>query len=507
MRNFALLLSALLVSTASAQVLRVPGQFSTIASALSAANSGTTIFVSAGTYKENLRWPSRDGIRLIGVDGPAKVILDGQSKDRVLEMSGNYSRATRIEGITITGGKMTTTRNHGAGLYYAGSGSSGALFRNVHFRGNLSDGTYWNYGAGMHVYRGNPRIEFCVFENNTNQNGSWNYGAGLYIASGGSAEVIGCRFEGNVNRLGSRGYGGGLYVAIGSAPSMIASNLFVKNICQSATWNLGGALATGGTGNVSIAGNTFDSNQVTGGSNSNYGGGLSCGARGGTTTVANNIFVGGMASSGGGVALASTGYALPTLSNNCYHQNKGGNYHQVKAGKGEFSKDPLFRPSSYSLLPASPCIEAGTWHTSFAAILQDIDGQPRRIDGDRDGLLGDGARMDVGADEYSQALLSFSAAPQTGKAVFMDVGGWVGDGYVLFLDFGSGAQSVPPFGEFLLSAPSLLLYSGNAPGRHPFVTPMLPALVGQEVHVQALVIGAGAKLTGAFSNPYRGTIR
>ena len=57
--------------------LNVPGEYSTIQSALSAAGNGDTVLVQPGTYTENIIWPETNGIKLISAGDSSNTIIDG----------------------------------------------------------------------------------------------------------------------------------------------------------------------------------------------------------------------------------------------------------------------------------------------------------------------------------------------------------------------------------------------------------------------------------------------
>jgi hypothetical protein len=498
----------LLTGPSFAQVLEVPQQYSTISAALAAAPAGASIFVSAGTYNEQLTWPNRDGIRLIGLAGPAQTIVDAKGAGRALTMSGALSSRTIVEGFTFQGGALSGSSNYGAGLYLRASGGPMTpLLRFLIIKDHTSDGTR-NYGGGLHVTGSGarPRVEFSLFENNELKNGSWNYGAGVYVDSAASIELVACRLENNRTSGGDRGYGGGFYHSASGPASLIASCQFIANVLQSNIWNYGaGARLTGNNGAL-LLNNTFVGNRCVGGS-IYYGGNLEVSNRNTPSIVANNIFVQGDCPRGGGIAMSSSTYLKPQLLSNLFFQNQGGDSYNLSKGPTDLTADPLFAPNSYKLLPASPCVDAGTWLPSFAGIRQDQDRQPRRMDGNFDGLAGDGARIDIGADEYGIAELGFSGPPQVGAIRTLSVKGRSGDLYALFMDFARGELFLEPFGEFLLTPTALLLGGGTTPALSPFFVPNDPSFRGLRVHLQALLLGTGSNVTGAWSNPLEGSIR
>ena len=73
-----LLLIMCLISVSLAHTTRnVPSQYSTIQAALNAAQSGDTVLVQPGTYKENIVWPEVNGILLAGCSNEDTSIIDG----------------------------------------------------------------------------------------------------------------------------------------------------------------------------------------------------------------------------------------------------------------------------------------------------------------------------------------------------------------------------------------------------------------------------------------------
>src|SRR5262245_56785108 len=64
------------VGSAEASIIRVPADHPTIQAAITAASSGDTVQVAAGTYVENLNFLGK-AIRVVSEQGPAVTIIDG----------------------------------------------------------------------------------------------------------------------------------------------------------------------------------------------------------------------------------------------------------------------------------------------------------------------------------------------------------------------------------------------------------------------------------------------
>ncbi|MCX6376351.1 MAG: right-handed parallel beta-helix repeat-containing protein [Armatimonadetes bacterium] len=103
--------------------------------------------------------------------------------------------------------------------------------------------------------------------------------------------------------------------------------------------------------------------------------------------------------------------AATTLGNNNVFGNVNGNYTGFSTdptgANGNISLDPLFRNAvvgDYHLLWSSPCIDAGT---NVGAPPTDLDGNPRPIDGNIDGL----AVTDIGAYEVAPLRVLVDVLP------------------------------------------------------------------------------------------------
>ncbi|MEO0108572.1 MAG: right-handed parallel beta-helix repeat-containing protein, partial [candidate division WOR-3 bacterium] len=383
MRRF--LLPLALAIAAGATTIRVPSQQPTIQAGLNAANSGDTVLVAAGNYKERLTWPSRDGIKLISESGPEATMIDGDTQGIVVTIGSAATRATLIKGFKITRGRGSgsgvagiscsyaspsiignrVTRNHGIGISL--NYTTNALVLGNEIDGNWVDAySGWNYGGGMYVSGLNPsaRPEICYnyIHHDTLRNGYWNYGAGLYCDA--NAIIYQNIFEANAALDSSRGHGAGIYINSSRSP-IIFCNLFLNNRCQVVLWNYGAAIKNNGNWPI-IVNNTFSGNVCTGGT-WNYGGAIYNDIRC-TTIVKNNIFANNQATSGS--AIYNWDYSgsagLVVSSYNDYYNNT---LSGVTMGPGDITSNPLFTTGwagNFFLSQTaagqpltSPCVNAG----------------------------------------------------------------------------------------------------------------------------------------------------
>ncbi len=80
----------------------VPDDFSTIAAALEAAETGDTVFVRSGEYFERLIFPAKE-LKLIG-ENPYNTIINGGSyMDKIITFDKGQGPYTELSGFTITG--------------------------------------------------------------------------------------------------------------------------------------------------------------------------------------------------------------------------------------------------------------------------------------------------------------------------------------------------------------------------------------------------------------------
>jgi len=164
-----------------------------------------TVLVGAGTYYENLVWPSTQGIDLISESGPDRTVIDGGGTERVIWIPGADSTAI-INGFTIQNGY----RWGGAGIYC--DYSSPTITGNT-ITGNTA---YGSGGGGIHCWQSSPIITGNVITENTAGSG----GIGGIGCSASSPTIDSCTIFNN--------YGDGIYCSDSSDP-MINHNNIIDN--------------------------------------------------------------------------------------------------------------------------------------------------------------------------------------------------------------------------------------------------------------------------------------
>lgn len=243
----------LFINNLPAQIsIRVPADYTKIQDALNAANANTTILVSPGIYYENLVWPkSIDGIKLIGIEGSSKTIIDGSKNGRVVKIEGDYvfnedqtiTQITHFKGFTIRNGSIID--QNGAGLY---CDRATPLFSDLVVTENVCGGDRCE-GAGSYINEYFGVLENCVFSKNVNQTSSRSYGAGLNIGFTKSLIIRNCTFEKNNGITQSWCFGGGLYIEPSytvidqmATELRIVSCRFIDNTTQTSSWSYGAGL-------------------------------------------------------------------------------------------------------------------------------------------------------------------------------------------------------------------------------------------------------------------------
>jgi predicted outer membrane repeat protein len=154
-------------------VFAVPSSFPTVQAAVSAAPSGSIVRMAPGTYAGAVDLGTKD-LTLEALAGNAPAILDGNGlvNQTILTIAGGQTSATVIRGLTFRNGTTGTP---------------------------LPGSPQFLVGGAMLVDTASPRIEACVFENNSAQ-----YGGAVYCRRG-AATFTDCSFLDNH----ATQYGGG----------------------------------------------------------------------------------------------------------------------------------------------------------------------------------------------------------------------------------------------------------------------------------------------------------
>ena len=312
----------ILCYSSHANIINVPGDYSTIQDAINASVNGDTVLVEPNTYYENINFRGKNIVltsRFYATNDPADIwatIINGSTPSQPDSGScviiNNHEDSTAVlQGFTLTGGTGTKWQDeHGAGRYREGGGilvqySAPVIQFNIIHNNQVTDvsGVVSTGGGGIRVGDSYPRIYNNVIMNNTGR-----YGAGVVL------NYTGGELKNNIVcvNYGSFQYGAGSGIWLNgsfSRPRYIINNTIVSNT------------ATSGTPGI------YGYGSVTG-------------------IFVNNIIWGNSASSG--LQISGGNFTFT------YCDIQGG-----YAGAGNIDLLPQFADSNYYLLPASPCIDMG----------------------------------------------------------------------------------------------------------------------------------------------------
>jgi parallel beta-helix repeat protein len=320
--------------------IRVPGDYTTIQAAIDAAVSGDTVLIDDGIYtgigNRDLDYGDK-AITVRSVSGdPNRCIIDCQGLGRGFSFSNSEGSNSIVQGLTITNGNA-------------------------------------QYGGAIYCSASNPTISNCRLISNT----ATSYGGGLYCTSSSPA-LIDCIIAGNA----ANSLGGGIY---GTGSSMSLANcLIVGNTASS-----GGGIRCYSNSDVTMTNCTFSGNSA-----SSNGGGIYCTSS--NPVLTNNVIWGNTPQA---IHVAS---GVPDVS----YSNVEGSW----TGTGNIAIDPQFvdpdgadniastwADNDYRLALGSLCIDSGTNTPSGGLPDNDLDGNPRIVDGDGDLIQ----VVDMGAYEYN----------------------------------------------------------------------------------------------------------
>lgn len=207
-----LFLSIFLAGVAAANIIQIPGDYSTIQAGIDASLMGDTVLVESGTYYENLIIDQHDvvlGSRFLTTGDQSYIfstIIDGSQQGSTIEMSNIQGIGAAVIGLTIRAGLRDTTGGsfggglrctnaklqiannfiygnicfvYGGGIYCS---NSDLVIKNNVIMANVSR-QMAGHGGGI----ASIESEVTIFNNTIAQN-SADLGGGIYI-DGGVAEV------------------------------------------------------------------------------------------------------------------------------------------------------------------------------------------------------------------------------------------------------------------------------------------------------------------------------
>jgi len=235
----------------NATIINVPGDYTTIQSAINASSNGDTILVEPNTYYENINFRGRNivltsryyinndlsFITSTIINGSTPVEPDTASC--VIISSGEDSTAV-LQGFTLTGGTGTLWLDeHGAGRY--------------------------TEAGGILIENSNPAIQNNVIMNNE----AIRKPAGIVSAGGGGIRIgdASPKILNNIIMGNSGMYGGG--IVCNYASPIIKNNLVIKNkvyqaVSGAPTFGGGGIWVFGNGQRTIIKNNTIVGNSSTG---------------------------------------------------------------------------------------------------------------------------------------------------------------------------------------------------------------------------------------------------
>ncbi len=176
--------------------------FATIQHGIDISSNGDSVFVSSGTYFENIDYSGKN-IAILGEDRES-TIIDGNQSGSVVTFDSIVGSTAVLSDFTITGGNAYD----GGGIYCT---SSSPTIRDNIITGNVSE----TYGGGISC-----NYSSAVIVDNTITANSAYYGGGISFDRYTSSVIKGNNISGN-----SAVQGGGISCTVFSSPSIINNTI------------------------------------------------------------------------------------------------------------------------------------------------------------------------------------------------------------------------------------------------------------------------------------------
>ena len=183
----------------------VPDEQATIQGAINEAESGNTILVAPGIYRENIDFIGKD-IKVHGVDGPIKTIIDGDRAGSAVAFTSGETEDALLDGFTLRNGSGTfiiLAPFIGFGSYVGGGiylENSSPTITNCMITNN-----YAYLGGGLYLRDSSPTIENSMIVRNR-ATGLAHGGGGIYLEDS-SPTIIHCTVSSNF----AGQYGGAIF--------------------------------------------------------------------------------------------------------------------------------------------------------------------------------------------------------------------------------------------------------------------------------------------------------
>lgn len=325
--------------------IQVPADHPTIQQALNAAVAGDVIEVQAGTYVENIYFPSVD-VTLKSVDGPVTTAIQGTGTWSVVDMVDAGTANLVLDGFTISDG--------------IGHGASYGTTR---------------WGGGIYCNNSIATVQNCIIQNNQAK-----FGGGIFCVTNADMTLSNCILTGNTASTA----GGG--ISCNGYSALVMTNTIVEGNTADIG---GGAYFVHSPTTRTLTNNLFINNTAL-----SEGGGLYCDSNG-NCDIANTIFWDDTAPSGPEI------YMYSNVIVNIDHSDVEGGQAQVPFGTAStltwgaamINADPMFvdsASSDFHLTAGSPCIDTGN-NAAANIPATDFEGDAR--------IVGD--HVDIGVDEVA----------------------------------------------------------------------------------------------------------